>query len=344
MIADMSIIEDYIRIPLSLKVEKDELYFNLIQPARQDKSLTRLILVVLRAYYEDDEIRRLVDTRTSGSEILKSLNEEIDKVNMEHNKSVAQVNALKFDTAKLSDAEFVEVYSDKDAGNNAEPNLLTNSTMTSILNMLSNLTDKVDMLMANQNKTNTETQTVKFEEATSSLFDLDDIPDFDNMTPKPDDDSLYDISNLSDVPLKTKPISKPVVEDNIENPYDFDENTNSGVKNADAFESQSILNKGGEKTLEDDAQVSQQNGSGVINRSEKSVSAPNLETPKFNNSMESQLITDTDTDTNLYADTQIESTNLYDTQETEDNENNIKIENSFRKLTASFLVTKKRNT
>ena len=126
------------RIPISLKVEKDEMYYNFIKPARDDKSLTKIITYLLRAYYDDEEIRGLVDARNAGEDALRMLNEEIDRIALEHSKSIAQVAAMKYETASIR--------SDITGRGTEYSTEMPANTMDNILSMLGELTEQVNRL------------------------------------------------------------------------------------------------------------------------------------------------------------------------------------------------------
>jgi hypothetical protein len=98
---DMFYSEEFIRIPMSLKFDLDDMYYDFIEPVRRDKSLSKIIVKILRAYYEDDEVRCLIDSHDAGMEVLKMLNDQIDKIAMEHSRVIAHTNALKFETESI---------------------------------------------------------------------------------------------------------------------------------------------------------------------------------------------------------------------------------------------------
>lgn len=96
----------FVRIPLSLKVELDDMYYDFIEPARRDKSLSKVISNLLRAYFEDSDVRQLVDARVEGQAIIDNLNTEIERITFEHNKSVAETAAMRYETNNLT-SQFV---------------------------------------------------------------------------------------------------------------------------------------------------------------------------------------------------------------------------------------------
>ena len=98
------------RIPLSIKVDRDEMYHNFIAPARAENRLNTLIVELLRAYYEVDEVRNIVDQRMLKTDELKVMQAQIDKMIAEHIKTIAQTKALQFESEQA--AEGVAVSSD----------------------------------------------------------------------------------------------------------------------------------------------------------------------------------------------------------------------------------------
>ena len=228
MVDDFSILqEDTLRIPVSLKFEKDEMYFNFIKPAREDKSLTKTILNLLRAYYEDDEIRKLVDARNAGEDILKALNEEIDRIALEHAKSIAQTNALKFDTEVMTGASFMDtsdvinitpVNAQNNSGNAiaALPSTPTMDNILAILNQLSSQVNNINSRMDEAGIPNiSNNQSSINNNKTESI-----MPDFDKALVSGvfDDDDLYKATE--EVVVSSKPKKpKAVVEEEEEEIY-----------------------------------------------------------------------------------------------------------------------------
>lgn len=119
--------EKTVRIPVSLKFDiYEEFYQDFIHPVRQERRLSDMIVNLLRAYYEDEEIRRLVDTRVLGQEEIDELNREIERISLEHRASILKTDALRFETdSKLGVVEFPQ-----------EKAATPVATMESILNMV----------------------------------------------------------------------------------------------------------------------------------------------------------------------------------------------------------------
>ena len=146
-----------VRIPVSLKFDiYEEFYQDFIHPMRQERRLSDMIVNLLRAYYEDAEIRRLVDTRVLGQEEIDELNREIERISLEHRASILKTDALRFETdVKLGVVEFPQ--------EKAETPI---ATMESILNLVRKVQKPV------------------VEPSIDSEVDFE-IPDFDAMSKEP---------------------------------------------------------------------------------------------------------------------------------------------------------------
>lgn len=133
------------RIPLSIKVDRGEsLYQNLIAPARDEGRLTTLIIELLRAYYDDDVVRKCVDKRMEKTDELKAVQDQIERMLLEHAKNIAQTQALEFEAqqATRGTASDDTVSIDVDSGSkDAE-------TTVEMMSMVRVLAEKVDKLSA----------------------------------------------------------------------------------------------------------------------------------------------------------------------------------------------------
>lgn len=130
------------RIPIALKFTHDDMYYNFIKPARDNKGLTRLIQTLLRAYYEDTDVQRLVDMREAGETELQALNDAIEMIALEHSKSVAQLRELKFDVDSATEDMNIPVQEERAQNNDTSNNALQDQ----LLSLIQNLTAKVDNL------------------------------------------------------------------------------------------------------------------------------------------------------------------------------------------------------
>lgn len=90
------------RIPLSIKVDRDAMYHNFIAPARAENRLNTLVVELLRAYYEVESVRDCVDKRMLKTEELRVMQEHIDKMLLEHVKTMTQTQTLQFETQQVA--------------------------------------------------------------------------------------------------------------------------------------------------------------------------------------------------------------------------------------------------
>lgn len=172
--------DESIRIPISLKFEKDEMYLKFIQPARDDRSLTQIITTLLRAYYEDEEVRKLVDARELGEEMIRELNDEIWRIESEHNKSVAQISAIKFD------AEAYRSDLPKTASKTAA--VTPSATMESLMAIVTSMQAKMDNMEKRVDKAG-----IPLLIEGASAVDTDTVPNFDELLEE--DFELIDLWN-----------------------------------------------------------------------------------------------------------------------------------------------------
>ena len=190
---DLSMVQtETFRIPVSLKFDTDDMFYGLIKPARDNKTLTTLIINLLRAYYEDEEIQRLVDARVAGDNILRELNEDLERISLEHSKSMAQVSALKYETANATSSFFsrqreaapMQQQPTRPA-QPSQPLLGNDDVVKGIMNVLAQLTEKVENLEGKQNKkespsTNLTEEIQKVQDNIASQYAAyPDMPDFD---------------------------------------------------------------------------------------------------------------------------------------------------------------------
>lgn len=132
------------RIPISLKFTHDDMFYNFIKPARDNKGLTRLIQTLLRAYYEDTDVQRLVDMREAGETELQALNDAIASIALEHSKSVAQLRELKFDVDSVSEDINIEMPEPKES--KQAIGTMDMDVQNQLVNLIQNLTAKVENL------------------------------------------------------------------------------------------------------------------------------------------------------------------------------------------------------
>lgn len=78
-----------IRIPVSLKFEKESsFYAEFISDLRTDRKLTDLITDLLRLYYEDEQLRSLINVRLESINEFSEVYSQLDKIQMQHNQTM----------------------------------------------------------------------------------------------------------------------------------------------------------------------------------------------------------------------------------------------------------------
>lgn len=132
------------RIPLSIKVDRGEsLYQNLIAPARDEGRLTTLIIELLRAYYDDEVVRNCVDKRMTKTDEFKAVQDQIERMLLEHAKNIAQTQALEFEAQQANRGTTTEsdkISIDEDSGTKES------ETTVAMMQMVQNLAAKVESL------------------------------------------------------------------------------------------------------------------------------------------------------------------------------------------------------
>lgn len=84
-----------VRIPVSLKFDTDtDVYRDLIIELRDNRELSPFIVQLLTFYYEDDEVRDLINYKREENNPFSALKEQITKINMQHTKTIMATNML----------------------------------------------------------------------------------------------------------------------------------------------------------------------------------------------------------------------------------------------------------
>lgn len=85
------------RLPISLKFddEDSDFYCGFIEPKKNDRELTTLILNLLHAYYEKEEIRNSVDEYILEQSPFLTIHKEIERIAMEHSKNTTLTKMAK---------------------------------------------------------------------------------------------------------------------------------------------------------------------------------------------------------------------------------------------------------
>ena len=96
-------LEDYIRIPLQLRFERDDMFDTLIAPARADRSLTTLIQQLLQAYYRSQTVRDIIAQQSMGFTDIDVLAKQVDRVAKAHNNTRVLTGMVMDDVLDASD-------------------------------------------------------------------------------------------------------------------------------------------------------------------------------------------------------------------------------------------------
>lgn len=92
VVNEKEVTEKFKCIPIRLKVEVGDFYYNLIEPLRDDKELTTFITNALRGYFEDDDVRDAIDRYNAKNDPMYRMQEQINSIMMTHQKSMAMLH------------------------------------------------------------------------------------------------------------------------------------------------------------------------------------------------------------------------------------------------------------
>lgn len=85
----------WIRIPASLKFDEDsDFYLEFISDLRTDRKLTDLITDLLRLYYEDAQLRELINLKLESNSEFAEVYSQLDKIQMQHNQTMMATSML----------------------------------------------------------------------------------------------------------------------------------------------------------------------------------------------------------------------------------------------------------
>ena len=85
----------WIRIPASLKFDDNsDFYLEFISDLRTDRKLTDLITDLLRIYYEDAQLRELINLKLASSSEFAEVYSQLDKIQMQHNQTMMATSML----------------------------------------------------------------------------------------------------------------------------------------------------------------------------------------------------------------------------------------------------------
>lgn len=168
---------DSIRIPLQLRFERDDMYMNLIAPARADRSLTTLILQLLTAYYQDETVRDIITKRSMGITDIDILTKQVNRVAQVHNNERILTNILQEDVHNRANDYGIDTA-------NAQANTEITGMLSQILTQMNAMNNRMDALEQTQqleikdtskNGTHKVRKTVqKDADTTETLFEIED--------------------------------------------------------------------------------------------------------------------------------------------------------------------------
>lgn len=171
---------DSIRIPLQLRFERDDMYMNLIAPARADRSLTTLILQLLTAYYQDETVRDIITRRSMGITDIDILTKQVNRVAQVHNNERILTNILQEDVHN----RFEDSSKDYGAGT---VNTEITGMLSQILTQMSAMNNRMDALEQTQQLETTSITKAKASkvpkavqkdaDTTETLFEIEDEDD-----------------------------------------------------------------------------------------------------------------------------------------------------------------------
>lgn len=84
------------RLPISLRFddEDSDFYFGFIEVKKNNRELSSLILNLLHLYYENEEVRNLMDEYLLSKSPYIKIHEEIQRITLEHNRQAVTTSML----------------------------------------------------------------------------------------------------------------------------------------------------------------------------------------------------------------------------------------------------------
>lgn len=84
------------RLPISLRFddEDSDFYFGFIEVKKNNRELSSLILNLLHLYYENEEVRNLMDEYLLSKSPYIKIHEEIQRITLEHNRQTVTTSML----------------------------------------------------------------------------------------------------------------------------------------------------------------------------------------------------------------------------------------------------------
>lgn len=139
---------DYIRIPLQLKFERDDMFETLIAPARADRSLTTLIQQLLNAYYTSQTVRDIVAQQSMGFTDIDLLAKQVDKVSKAHNTTRMLASMMADDIQDAQDG----LYAKQTSENVSSKGTVVGVGSDAVMTMLQEIAAQVGNLSARMNQ------------------------------------------------------------------------------------------------------------------------------------------------------------------------------------------------
>lgn len=84
------------RLPISLRFDDDDsdFYYGFIEQKKNDRELSSLILDLLRVYYENEEVRNIVDDYVIQKSPYMHIHEQLERIALEHSRQSVSTNML----------------------------------------------------------------------------------------------------------------------------------------------------------------------------------------------------------------------------------------------------------
>lgn len=83
-----------LRIPVSILIEKGTDFHDFIMDLRANRSLSSLIVTLLKAYHEDRDIKTIFDVSLTSDDSLTEIKAQLERVRLEHNKNIMTTSML----------------------------------------------------------------------------------------------------------------------------------------------------------------------------------------------------------------------------------------------------------
>lgn len=84
------------RLPISLRFDDDDsdFYYGFIEQKKNDRELSSLILDLLHVYYENEEVRNIVDDYVISKSPYMHIHEQLERIALEHSRQSVSTNML----------------------------------------------------------------------------------------------------------------------------------------------------------------------------------------------------------------------------------------------------------